>query len=86
MRPALFPTGKKTQISRTSCKELVPLPRDECHACHGPIIFESVGQLALFKHGGYGATRLTTFAVCRDSQCLVVRFVGCTEIRPERTR
>ena len=27
-----------------------------CPECGGPIFTEGVGQLALFRHGGYGAT------------------------------
>lgn len=83
-KPALFEVTVEKRPVLSRCTDLIPLRRDVCLACGGPVEHESVGQPALFRHGGYGATRMTTFAVCRDRECLAVRFVRSIEVRPER--
>lgn len=72
----------KPKLSR--CRDLVPVERDTCFVCGGPIRHESIGQPALFRHGGYGATRMTTFAICTERACRAVRIVRTIEVRPDR--
>lgn len=43
---------------------LVLLDPDRCPSCAQPVEVETVGQPALFLHGGYGATRVTTIRYC----------------------
>lgn len=83
-RPSLFTIEVETRPPLSRCTDLIPLRRDACLGCGGPVEAESVGQPALFRHGGYGATRMTTFAVCQNPECLAVRFVRTIEVRPER--
>ena len=64
------------------CTELVPLERDRCYRCGADVDRESVGQPALFRHGGYGATRMTTFLVCLDARCRTVRCAAVVEVSP----
>lgn len=83
MKPALFTVEYETREPLSKCRDLIPLKRDACLSCGAPTRMESAGQLALFRHGGYGATRMTTFAVCPNRDCLAVRFVRTIEVRPE---
>lgn len=83
-RAALFTVELEKRAPTSRCRDLVPLRRDACLACGGPTRDESVGQPALFRHGGYGATKMTTFAVCDNRDCLAVRFVRSIEVRPDR--
>lgn len=84
MKPGLFTVTVETRRPTTRCTDLVPLPRDDCLACGGPTTVESVGQPALFRHGGYGATRMETFAICLARACRAVRLVRTVEVRPDR--
>lgn len=68
----------------SKCRELVPLPKDTCRRCGGATRRESVGQPALFRHGGFGATRMTTVLACVSSACRAVRQTQVDEVRPER--
>lgn len=48
----------------TGGKALVPLPRDACPECAGPLSERTHGQLPLFRHGGYGAVQSHVVAWC----------------------
>ena len=43
---------------------VVELPRDVCPECGTVLADEAVAQPALFRHGGYGATRRDVVARC----------------------
>jgi hypothetical protein len=45
-------------------RALVALPRDRCPVDQLPLVVELYGQPALFRHGGYGATVLSTVRRC----------------------
>lgn len=49
----------------TGGKALAVLPRDACPECLGPLAEREFGEMALFRHGGYGATRSSVTAWCR---------------------
>lgn len=40
-----------------------------CPDCGGPLVERTVGQMALFVHGGYGADRTSTWAICANREC-----------------
>ncbi len=69
---------------RSRCTDLVPLGRDVCTKCGGPVQREAIGQPALFRHGGYGGTQMTAFVVCLDTNCRQVRIAAVYEVRPDR--
>lgn len=53
-----------------------------CPDCGGPLTAVSVEEDALFVHGGYGATRRTTWDVCSGPQCRWSYERAVDEIRP----
>jgi hypothetical protein len=55
----------------TGSRALVPLPREACPECHGPLSERAFGQLSLFVHGGYGAVRTQVTAWCHCGWTLV---------------
>lgn len=55
-----------------------------CPECGTPLIAASVEQPALFCHGGYGATRKTTWAICPNTECRWSVEHVIEEIRPDR--
>lgn len=57
-----------------------------CPACGAPLIQSTVDQPALFVHGGYGATRRTTWAICVSADCRWSHERVIEEIRPDRRR
>lgn len=83
-RERLFKSDAKKKAATTRCKELVPLPRRECAKCGGPMVEAKVAQPALLRHGGYGATLVTTRLECIDSECLATRFLSREETQPAR--
>jgi hypothetical protein len=62
-------------------KALVVLPREVCPECHGPLSERTFGQLALFRHGGYGADRSQVTAWCHCGWTLIR---AITETNPQR--
>ena len=62
MKAALFETPRRRRWRGS--KALVPLPRDACPSCGGELQVLVVGQAALFRHGGYGATLASTVRWC----------------------
>lgn len=68
----------------SSCTDLVPLPPGTCPDCGGATIAVAVAQPALFRHGGYGETTLSTLAVCAAPSCGRALTVSVTSIRPAR--
>lgn len=82
MKPRrLFDTARVTG-PRSRCTDLVPLARALCLACGSETRTATIGEPALFRHGGYGATRLTTFLLCANEACRAVRFLRVEEVRP----
>lgn len=84
MRARLFDTPRPVRGPRSKCRDLVPRQPDACMYCGGDVRYETIGQLALFRHGGYGATVSRVFALCSVHTCRGVRLVQTIEIRPER--
>lgn len=82
MRAALFATERVTHGPLSRCRALVPLPRQVCLRCGGPLRRERISQPALFRHGGYGATREQTFVLCQDQECRWVRLAVTVEVSP----
>ena len=62
MKAALFDAPKRQRW--TGSRALVLLPSDACPSCGGTLQTMSVGQPALFRHGGYGATLASTVRWC----------------------
>lgn len=62
--------------------ELVPVARERCMLCGGATMRQTIAQPALFYHGGYGATRVTTFVLCLG--CPGVRLSSVDEVNPRR--
>lgn len=85
-RAALFEPDAVVTGPRSRCRELVPLSRESCLVCDGPLRRETVAQPALLRHGGYGATRQETFVLCVDEECGWVRLANTIEVRPDRRR
>ena len=56
-----------------------------CPECGTPLIAASIAQPALFIHGGYGATRKITWAVCPNGECRWTLEHTIEEIKPDRT-
>ena len=82
MKPRLFDFERARTAPRSKCLALVPLERDRCYRCGDDVDIESVGQLALFRHGGYGATRMHTFHICRNTKCRTIRCAVVVETNP----
>lgn len=85
-RPQLFDASTLTVESKRRSRELVRIAG--CPACGGPLTEAVVETPALFIHGGYGATRRSTWAICPDTDCRwsIERVVEETrpEVRPPR--
>jgi hypothetical protein len=65
--------------SRSRCTDLVPLEREACTSCGGPVHREEMAEYALVRHGGYGGTRTTRYDVCETEPCMAVRVVQVVE-------
>jgi len=61
--------------------QLALIPGDQCPACGHTTDRETTHQDALLTHGGYGATRTTTWRRCPCGWALQV---DVTETRPPR--
>jgi hypothetical protein len=61
-------------------RELVPVKDDGCPECGGMLVRRTIWQAALFRRGGYGATRRTTVAVCFE--CRYSHVGEVTEVNP----
>jgi hypothetical protein len=59
---------------------LATLPAEVCPECEAPLASETVHQLALVRHGGYGGTQSTTVDWCSCGWTLE-RAVGTTSPR-----
>lgn len=82
MKPRLFDFERARQGPLSKCTDLVPLTMNRCYRCGTDVDEESVGQLALFRHGGYGATQMSTFHLCRNTKCRAVRLANVVEVNP----
>jgi len=51
-----------------------------CPECGGPLVSVTAHQPALFRHGGYGATRRTTWTAC--PHCRWSLEAAVDEVRP----
>lgn len=80
----LLNVDRDAPVMRSRCTDLEPIERDQCLTCRGPVTEHTVAQPALFRFGGYGATKQLTVQVCRDTACASVRLVRIDEVRPER--
>lgn len=56
----------------------------DCPDCGGRLATQTVAQPALFIHGGYGATRTTTWRVCINGRCRWSHERVIEETRPDR--
>lgn len=61
--------------------DLVPAPTAQCVECDADVEYLTIAQPALLRHGGYGATEITTSAVCRFGH---ERVLAVESVRPER--
>lgn len=84
MRARLLDVPRVDRGQRSTCRDIVPLPKRQCRSCGGPVRTESVTEMALFRHGGYGADRETRFDVCLDRECRTVRCAVVVEVNPRR--
>lgn len=66
----------------TGGKALEPVARDRCPQCLGSLRSTCTTEMALFRHGGYGAWRETTVVSCERCGWSLVAEVS--EIRPDR--
>lgn len=78
---ALPPVEK---VVRSKCRDLVPLAPGRCARCGAATVPEVHGLLSLLRHGGYGADRETTYAVCSSLTCRYTRRVEVIERSPRR--
>lgn len=60
---------------------LVVLARPICPNCYEPLAVEHVHEPAMFRHGGYGATRLSVTRWCPGCGWWVLSAVGAA--RPD---
>lgn len=81
-RLTLIDVERAARAPRSKCRDLVPRTREECTRCRAPVTYESVTELALFRHGGYGADRETRFVVCTNTRCRAVRLAVVVEVNP----
>lgn len=83
-RLRLLDMERAHRAPRSPCTDLVPLERERCRKCEGPVELHSVTEQALLRHGGYGANRQTSFQVCLAPKCRTVRIVCVEETNPRR--
>jgi hypothetical protein len=81
MRPTLFDAPRETRTG-SRCTDLLPLSRTACLKCGGLTVLSTMSEAALFRHGGYGATRVVTRRACADPDCPGLRIVSVDEVRP----
>lgn len=67
----------------TGGKELM-VREPGCPECGTPLIAASIHQPALFIHGGYGATKKITWALCPNKECRWSLEHVIEEVRPDR--
>lgn len=80
VKPSLFDAGPAV-VKRKGSTELVLIV--DCPECATPLITQTVGQAALFIHGGHGATRQTTWRVCPNGKCRWSMESVVVEVRPD---
>lgn len=71
----------RQRAEKVRCMELVHVPLDACPMCGGPLVDETVTEMPLLRHGGYGANRTSTRRYCLCGWALTVEV---SETRPER--
>lgn len=65
--------------------DLVHVPLDVCPGCHRCALAESLmAEPVLFRHGGYGATRVSLTLVCPGCNWSLLREVS--ELHPDPAR
>lgn len=79
MTDGLFDRGK-TRARHGTSRALVHVPLDACPTCGGPLEEETIGQPALIRHGGHGATLTSIRIHCRCGWTLLREQ---TERRPQ---
>lgn len=77
-RPPLFVVGRRPRW--TGSRELVVIPPGMCPVDGAALEVSTIGEVPLFRHGGYGAMLLTTRGVCPACRWSIVRQVQ--EVRP----
>lgn len=80
MAEVLFDPTAKTRW--TGSRALVPIDRATCPSCGGHLREIRMTELALLRHGGYGASRETVSVSCVRCPWLLV--VEVSEVRPDR--
>lgn len=83
MRHRLFDVDARPRRRGTST-ELVPVERDRCLDCGGTLHTVTADEPALFRHGGYGATRTSHTVICA-ALCGWALTVDTTETNPRWT-
>lgn len=77
----IYDVDKKVRERTT--KALVPVSLNACPSCGCPDLDRTqVGEMALLRHGGYGATRSTTTLSC--PRCTWSLVVDVTETDPRK--
>lgn len=84
-RLRLLDVGRAERAPRSRCTDLVPIEREECRKCRGPVERHAITELALFRHGGYGANRETRFLVCLAPKCRTLRIAEVVETNPRHS-
>ena len=59
-----------------------PLTANVCPDCFGDLHRVVLEEMALFRHGGHGATRKTTTDYCKDKDCGWVFEREVSEVKP----
>lgn len=69
---------------RETSRELVCLEPGRCPVCGGPTEVSVMGEVPLFRHGGYGAVRQSTteFCVAPVERCRWSLVREVTEVNP----
>lgn len=83
MNPAaLFQTAPEARRRRRS--RVLALRDPGCPECGHSLAEHTVDQPALLVHGGYGATRRTTWSICANRDCRYAHQRAVDEVRPEQ--
>lgn len=80
MADYLFDRGK-ARLRHGTTKALVHVPLDACPTCGGELEREVIGQAALIRHGGHGATLVSERLHCTCGWTLLHRQ---SELNPRR--
>jgi hypothetical protein len=80
-RDRLFDVDRR-EVRHGTTTALVAVETVVCPSCGSDTVRGSLGEPALFRHGGYGATRETITDRCTSRQCDWKLVVSVTEVSP----